>query len=584
MSGVVAVVDPERSDHLSSVLAGMVEGQRYRGEARTWAEGEVALAAQRVNKTPVLAVSDDLVLAADGRPHDRDHLARRLGVADDERPAELLLAAWRRWGERLFDHVLGEVSLVVWNRRTGALTALADPMGLRPLHLRVSAGTTTIATDISALAGHPTWSPDLDRSAATRHLAGGVEQGTETLFADVDRLPPGHVVMATGTRTPAPRQVWSFELRDEDSSADDAADRFGDELVRAVGRRLDIVSPAALLLSGGPDSGGIAIAAGSRTAALTAYQFAFDELPECDERHLSGPLAAHLGLPAATVRADDAGPLAGFPHHAPPLDHPYVGAFQPALDRALATARADGARSMFSGDRGDLLVGDAVWDLRGLARARRWSDLRHDLDLLRARTGRSLARAAAVQLVAPSIPRPDRFPTPPPWLHPVGSDELRSTETHLHGRQGRLDLITGDEPMRIAAWSSRTYARHGLEFLDPYADRALVDLVLQVPGWRVQRPGSPKALLRDALSRLAPAAPVRAMTKISPEALFDRDLRAHRTAVVEELLHDMAAEDRGLIDGPSLRSAWREIAAGAEIGPAFWSALTLEWWLREHWS
>ena len=79
----------------------------------------------------------DNVLLFDGRLDDRSHLlaalkppAREEEVSD----AELVLRAFRRWGEKCPTRLLGEFAAVAFNSRDRKLLLARDPIGCRPLY------------------------------------------------------------------------------------------------------------------------------------------------------------------------------------------------------------------------------------------------------------------------------------------------------------------------------------------------------------------------------------------------------------------------------------------------------------------
>jgi asparagine synthase (glutamine-hydrolysing) len=126
----------------------------------------------------------------------------------------------------------------------------------------------------------------------------------------------------------------------------------------------------------------------------------------------------------------------------------------------------------------------------------------------------------------------------------------------------------------------RLRARFGMTFADPWADRRLVEFVLAVPPWRVQRPSEPKRLARLALRSLLPAATVQALGKAEPANLYDRGLRDRARATATDLLTRSRLEALGFVDGDALRAYFEGYLEGKPLRFEPWWALTLEMWLR----
>ena len=228
-------------------------------------------------------------------------------------------------------------------------------------------------------------------------------------FDGVERLRPGHAMTVHGghvrswrTWEPDPDRVERYRREA------DYADRFRDLFLRAVHDRLRTPGPHGLLLSGGVDSGSIAAAGHLHQhhhtdTPIHTYSWAFETLTAADERRTSAQITDRFALPSVPVPADDAWPLSGDPEHGPHPDDPFLMVYQRLMDRLLARAAADGAHDPWSGDRGDPLVGDGVFELitpflagqvgRGLEDVRahaRWS-------------GRSLRATVRTQVVRPFL-------------------------------------------------------------------------------------------------------------------------------------------------------------------------------------
>jgi hypothetical protein len=85
----------------------------------------------------------------------------------------------------------------------------------------------------------------------------------------------------------------------------------------AVRYRLRSTKPVGIFLSGGIDSGSTASMAGSLfqregaalSPAFRAYCWGWEELPWCDERHISSRIAEHYGFPVTELSVDEAWPL-----------------------------------------------------------------------------------------------------------------------------------------------------------------------------------------------------------------------------------------------------------------------------------
>ncbi|MCL7959680.1 MAG: asparagine synthase-related protein, partial [marine benthic group bacterium] len=385
-----------------------------------------------------------------------------------------------------------------------------------------------------------------------------------------------------------------------------------------VRARLRSVHPVGLLLSGGVDSGSVAAVAGSLVKSgeaecpeFRAYSFAFDELVECDERAVSGPLAEHWGIPVTDVPADDLWPLKDYPEHGPDRDDPYLFVYQPLLDACLDAARADGCALVLSGDRGDLIAGESIYDLPSLMRSGRWATLLREMRTLADWQGSSLGTIAGRQLWRPvrrelwppeSAPRLRRIAgrlgrrsgsrtesSVPPWLEGRWGDLDRSAIRAQSDRSpsdlgaaARQRYRSVFSPMHMwgVGWSERMSARCGVGFSDAWSDRRLVEFVLAIPQRVLNTVGNEKGLVRRAVQPLLPPEVHRGLKKTDPYPLYSRALRARAVPTIEQLFAGSRSAGRQWLDASALADHYQGVVEGAPEHHCLWWAISTEAWLR----
>ncbi len=545
-------------------------------------------------------------------PHLTTHLAE-----PNPTDAQLILAAHHRWGDDAPRHLIGDFAYALFDHRTHTLFAARDPMGMRPLFYHHTPNRTLVASEILQLLASGDVPALLHDAAVVRYLYGEFGVPDETFYREVKALPAGHALRIDRDGARVARS-WQpdVERRERFIREQDYAERLRELFLRAVHDRLRDGDPHALLLSGGVDSGSIAAAAGwlaeqGRVAGpMHTYSWAFPTLPQCDERHLSRLVVERYGLPSVELDAEASAPLARYPDHGPHRDEPFIGTYQPMIEAGLAVARADGMRSVWSGDRGDLLAGAWTLDYLQLLRRGRWRELALELREHAALPGEGWSRALGAHLLKPGLLRVARRLRPrrgasrhgpslnrlPPWLRaehlePAGvdpdADHNAVPPEALVGlaRRQRYRLVFVPMHMRGMVWSERTHAAFGLGFIDPWSDRRLAEFVISIPQVVLNRPGElRKRLVREAMRGVMPEELRRGAAKIVPGPLFQRALREAAVATVRMLLEDMEAERRGFLDSVALRCHYEQVLRGGRDHSALWWALTLEMWLRRHWT
>jgi asparagine synthase (glutamine-hydrolysing) len=347
---------------------------------------------------------------------------------------------------------------------------------------------------------------------------------------------------------------------------------------------------------------------GEDAATVRTYSYAFDDLRAVDERHVSDQIVAHYGFTPVAIAADERWPLRDYPAHGPSRNGPFGGVYQALIEHALARARRDDVGVLLWGIRGDVVVGETIFDTLGLLLSGRWQAVWLELQAYRRWRGTSLpsavrrllvrdaASAAAARWPRASLRRgrrSQRTLRPPPWVLPdflarAGGADLADADRGplASGRRGprqqRHDAVFSSLLETGMTWSERMHAQAGLSFADPWSDRRLAEFVIAAPQWIVQRVHRPKHLAREAMRGVMPEGARRQIAKVLPNALYQRALEDRATGVIEELLRAPRAEARGYVDGEALRRHYADVRGGGPAHPGLWQALTLEMWLRAH--
>jgi asparagine synthase (glutamine-hydrolysing) len=608
------------------VVEAMVGAAPWRAAdgSATWVGEGAGLGFGRLEVTPEDEVErqpfDDgsVVVVADCRLDDRGPLIQMLADQGPWRWAtptdvELIARAYHRWGESFAGHLLGDFAVAVWDRTRRRLVCARDPMGMRPLYYWTDPHRIVFASEIKQILTHPDVPRRIHEPFVAAHLAGIYGPIEWTAYQGITQLAPSTTLVHDGT-TAHTSTHWRPDPhhRIDLDTHTDYATALRHTLTQAVRDRLRTARPPALLLSGGMDSGSIASVAGwlhhhePTLPLLHTYSWAFTELPQCDERHISRHITDHYHLPATDIPADHLWPLAHYPDHTPDPDEPFIGVYQPLIDHTLTTitrittnppaTRPPTTRLVLGGDRGDLVLGPA-FDLVELVRAGMSREAVRAVGDL-ARLGAPMeALGAAGRAVRSGLGdalrgrRPSPTPEVPPWVRPAfidsggldgGRPAIGPPGPFTDARSLRHALVFTPHHMRGVIWSDRTYARHGAAFADPYSDRRIAELVLAVPPVLTSRRG--KQLLRASMEGVMPEAARTSATKTLPTPLYHRGLRQAGHPVVDDLLDDPESGRLGWVEAAAARDAYARYRAGGRDEPLLFRLISLEMWLRAYWA
>lgn len=288
---------PVRSLHESmlSAFAKFASGRRSE-----WNDDRIAfggwfsdsLPEDNFDRQPLWSGDRSVCLVADVRLDNRADLARELGLTQPETLAdsEFLLAAWQRWGSECAKHLLGGFAFVFWTPATQEIFAARDHAGERPLFYHRRPGLFVLSSLPKGILALPSVSRRFDDGELASWLAGLSPDLTHSMFADVQRLPPGHTLRVSRSSTQC-RQYWHpAQARPTRFQHDEQyAEALVDILDQATAARLRSKRGVGSFLSSGLDSSSVTASAALLQAARGQRLSAFTSVPRPGFKGLAPP-------------------------------------------------------------------------------------------------------------------------------------------------------------------------------------------------------------------------------------------------------------------------------------------------------
>jgi asparagine synthase (glutamine-hydrolysing) len=216
--------------------------------------------------------SSDATTLLVGEIYGIDALASELGVSRTIPLAQLACTALSRFGRETPAHILGEWSLLHWQKSESRLTLMQAATRRDRLHFAVSGSRIAVASDLYCLARLPWVGNEVNDTAVISKLGiASIREsiGDATIFRNVRQLLPGHSITIDAHESTISRCEGMFMPPGNwTGGLEDAAEQ-ADSLIEQVMRdRLGRSANPITLLSGGLDSSLLATYAadtGSRT-------------------------------------------------------------------------------------------------------------------------------------------------------------------------------------------------------------------------------------------------------------------------------------------------------------------------------
>jgi asparagine synthase (glutamine-hydrolysing) len=537
------------------------------------------------------------VLHWDGRLDNRSDLLLRLrdSLRGANTNAAIARATYDRWSTDGLVQLIGDWSLVLRDYENRTTVLASDFAGVRPLYYRVHNGNVQWSNRLQSLVD-VNW--DLDEAFVAGFLTFG-GYPNRTPYKGIYSVPPGHAVCVSASGTKITR-FWSMPAGDTIQYRNQH--RYEEELralfCEAVAVRLQTESPVLAELSGGLDSSSVVcvatdlMRAGAVPASrLTGTSFVWDnslDIPFIRE------VASHCGIECVDIPAQ----------RVPIITAGQVGdarpePFQPLRESIATLAHELKAKTILTGQAGDLMMGNWFDDSLQVARSLR--SFRLDRVCSEALAWSKLLRLPVYKICWQAIKA-----ALPPALSPAqlytaadGSYAPKSLETSLTNefreRTGNSERCFSDSWM-FAPPERRKHFRtlammlelrqlqipeplQHLDYTHPFAHRPLVEYLMSLPANVLCAPGEPRRLMRLAFADYWPAKLRERRSKGVFNTPWQTALRPLARALAGA--RQLQVVERGIVDRASVTSRLERLCHGLDCNEhQLRQIIMVELWLR----
>jgi asparagine synthase (glutamine-hydrolysing) len=177
---------------------------------------------------------------------------------------ETIVHLYEEYGSECVKHLRGMFAFVIWDRRKRVLFAARDRLGIKPFYYRWDGQSFLFGSEIKTILTYPGIEAEFDRRHLAEYLTFGYLTGSETMYAGIRKLMPGHTLELSERGEPKITRYWDLTVPVDEipRGRDYYVKKYREMLESAVGSHLMSDVPLGVFLSGGLDS--------SAVAALTA--------------------------------------------------------------------------------------------------------------------------------------------------------------------------------------------------------------------------------------------------------------------------------------------------------------------------
>lgn len=589
--GVCGVFRFDSSSPDQAVLERMLTFIEKRGpdDAGMHIKGPVALGHRRLsiidlsNKShqPMLDDKSGLAIVFNGSiynyPELRSELISRGHTFFSNGDTEVILRAYKEWGEECVKRLTGMFAFVIWDPRDDSLFVARDRMGIKPLYYAKTNEGFVFGSNTQTVLASKMVAKDLDPVGLHHQLTlHAVVPAPTTIIKAVRKVRPGYHMRVRSDGTVSEKQYWQLSAKQsqEKRSDEEWVEAIHDALKLSVKRRKDIADvPVGVLLSGGLDSSLlVGLLAESGYSDVKTFTVGFDDQPEekGSEFEFSDPVAELFGTEHHKFHVPNSELIDRLPEAIDNMAEPIVG--QDAIGFYLLGEQvAKEVKVVQSGQGADEVFGGYFWypemaDAKGEANLPRFANRYFDRD------------------------HSEWLKTINPEFHPEAGDVtgqlierlLNQSDGHEYiDKVLQMDVSTliVDDPVKRVDNMTMAW---GLEARVPFLDHELVELAAQMPSRLKLRDGGKYALKQ--ISR-----------GLVPDSIIDRPkgyfpvpalkfVRGQFLDFMRDIVNSDACRQRGVFNRTMLDNLLTEPDKHFTKlqGSKLWHLALLELWMQKH--
>jgi asparagine synthase (glutamine-hydrolysing) len=555
-----------------------------------------------------------ILLACDTELINLDELRGLVAVpAGDGTAAALLAALYERFGNVFVDKLRGDFSIVLWDRTQRRLLAATDPFGIRSLAYYEDDSVLMVASRIDALAASGAFTREINPGAIANYLNFTVNLGPSTILTNVNRLLPGHMLVASKASSSA-RKYWDMQYVADTHSSEEELSRRLEAVVEGAVRANamgESFSEVGAFLSGGTDSSTVAgMMSRMQRGPARTFSIGFEE-ERFNELEYARIAARKFGADHHEYLVTASDCAEALPNMIRQFDEPFGNSSAIPTYFCARLASHYGVRTLLAGDGGDELFGgneryltNSIFEVYGkVPKILRRGLIEPALRAIPLKNG--VAALARSYVRRASLPQPDRFFSynllldnplsqifEPDFLNRLENRSVLERPRYYYQQGPAQDQLNrllyldvkvtlGDNDLPKVTQMSELA---GVRTRFPFLDRAVAEFSGLIPAGLKVKGTEKRYLFKKAFRNLLPIEVIQKKKHGFgiPVAFWMKSDPRMKEITCETLLSTRTYE-RGYIRRSFVEDLMRkhQTDGTAFYGDTLWTFLTLELWFRQ---
>jgi len=385
MCGIVGIVRISGADatwETVDVLRRMGDAMVHRGPDGYGEHlaGNVAIAMRRLSiidisggQQPLYGEDGSVALVANGEIYNHRQLRAELEPLGhrfrSHSDCETIVHAYEQFGESCVTRLRGMFAFAIHDSRRRRLVLARDRLGEKPLYIARVAGGLIFASELRSLLASGLVPASFDKSSLYTYFHYGYIPEPHTAIAGVRKLPAGHILsIPTDDGKESLERYWSIH----DTAPRRATVEEVSELIDDISTFItDADVPVGISLSGGLDSGSLAVLAARKTTKqLHAFTVGYREATASDETAEARQIAEHAGILFHPLTLETNAVVSEFAETIWLKDDPNHDPAGPGYRAVMRAARKEGVPVILVGQGSDELFWGYPWLVEAARRSR----------------------------------------------------------------------------------------------------------------------------------------------------------------------------------------------------------------------
>jgi asparagine synthase (glutamine-hydrolysing) len=273
---------------------------------------------------------------------------------------EVIVHLYDEYGDEFVQHLNGQFSFALWDRRKRRLLLVRDRAGILPLYYAEADGAVIFGSEVKALIASGLVKPALDPDGFDELMTFWAPLAPRTVFAGVSQVSPGEMIVLD-ERGLTRRRYWHWEFpRARDLRRDDPR-KLMRELEEILGDatqiRLRADVPVGAYLSGGLDSSSLVALLKQRVPkTLQTFSIGFDDAG-LDESAHQREVVQHLDTNHNHIQCSLADIARDFPRTIAHGESPILRTAPAPMQMLSGLVRRNGVKVVLTGEGADEVLG-----------------------------------------------------------------------------------------------------------------------------------------------------------------------------------------------------------------------------------